>query len=162
MPDYSKCVIYTIKTGDGLYVGSTCNYVNRKYSHKSTINNEACSNYNYKLYKTIRENGGAWDMQPHSVYPCNSKIEMNIEEERVRKELNADLNSQSCYGLDGDNVIKYQKEYQLANKDKLAEQRKEYKLKNKDKIVEYKKEYYLKNKDKIAEQKKEYRLKKKN
>ena len=26
MPDYKKCVIYTIRTGEGLYVGSTCNF----------------------------------------------------------------------------------------------------------------------------------------
>ena len=62
MPDYKKCVIYTIRTGEGLYVGSTCNYNNRKYNHKSTMNNEKSKGYNYKLYQTIRENDGAWDM----------------------------------------------------------------------------------------------------
>ena len=97
MPDYKKCVIYTIRTGEGLYVGSTCNFNNRKYEHKSTMNNEKSKGYNIKLYQTIRENDGAWDMQPHSEYPCNSKIEMNIEEERIRKELNANLNMYSCF-----------------------------------------------------------------
>ena len=134
MPDYSKCVIYTIRTGEGLYVGSSCNYVKRKYNHKSNLNNESCREYNFKIYKTIRENGGAWDMQPHAVYPCNSKTEMNIEEERVRKELNADLNMYSCYGFD-------KKEYQI--------KKKEYRLKNKDKIAEYNKAYRLKKKNEL-------------
>ena len=158
MPDYSKCVIYTIKTGDGVYVGATCNFVNRKHNHKSSINNEASKQYNYKLYQTIRENGGAWDMQPHSEYPCESKIQMNIEEERVRIELSADLNSQSCYGFDTEKIAQYQKEYRLKNKDKLSEYIKEYYLKNKDKFAEYK----INNKDKHREYMKAYHLKKKN
>ena len=148
MPDYSKCVIYTIKTGDGLYVGSTCNFVKRKSNHKRNIINEKYKLYN-KLYNTIRENEGAWDMQPHSVYPCASKIEMNIEEERVRKELNADLNMNSCYGFDIEKNKQYKKEYNLKNKEKHAEQMKEYNLKNKEKIKQYKKEWYLKKKENL-------------
>ena len=132
MPDYSKCVIYTIRTGEGLYVGSTCNYNNRKYNHKSTINNENSKIFNLKLYKTIRENDGAWDMQPHSEYPCNSKIEMNIEEERVRKELKADLNMFSCF-LTSEDKKNYHKEYHLKNKDKILAYKKEYRLKKKEK-----------------------------
>tara|TARA_R110001592_G_scaffold21589_3_gene86834 strand:+ start:154 stop:573 length:420 start_codon:yes stop_codon:yes gene_type:complete len=135
MPDYSKCVIYTIRTGEGLYVGSSCNFVKRKSGHKQSINNENSKKYNRKLYKTIRDNDGAWDMQPHSEYPCNSKTEMNIEEERVRQELKADLNMNSCYGLDIDKQKQTQKEYH-----------KSYALKNKDKLAEYKKEYRLKKK----------------
>jgi hypothetical protein len=106
------------------------------------MNNQNKKSYNIKLYQTIRENGGAWDMQPHSEYPCNSKTEMNIEEERVRQELKADLNMNSCYGLDIENFNKYQKEYYNINKDK----KKEYRLANKEKIKEYHREYYLKNK----------------
>ena len=163
MPDYSKCVIYTIKTGDGVYVGATCNFVNRKYNHKYTINNEASKQYNYKLYQTIRENEGAWDMQPHVVYPCNSKMEMNIEEERVRIELSADLNSQSCYGFDKN---EYNKKYKLANNDKhreyMRQYNKTYQLNNKDKIAEYKLNNKEKKREYMTQYNKEYYLKKKN
>ena len=176
MPDYSKCVIYTIKTGDRVYVGATCNFVNRKYSHKSSINNEASKEYNLKLYKTIRENEGVWDMQPHSQFPCKSKIEMTIEEERIRKKLNADLNTYSCF-LTSEDKKNYHKEYSFAykdhkreyrlnNKDKIAQYQKEYRLKNKNKQQEYMKEYQLNNKDKHREYMRQYqrayRLKKKN
>jgi len=130
MPDYSKCVIYTIRTGEGLYVGSSCNFVNRKRQHKQDINNENSEKYNRKLYKTIRDNDGAWDMQPHSEYPCNSKTEMNIEEERVRQELKADLNMNSCYN--GLSKSEYDKEYSLKNKDKKREYDKAYRLKKKN------------------------------
>ena len=49
MPDYSKCIIYTIRTPNGLYVGSTCNFINRKYGHKSAIHNENNEKYNIKV-----------------------------------------------------------------------------------------------------------------
>ena len=94
--DYSKTVIYTISTGNSLYVGSTTNFTKRKNAHTNSISNVNNSNYNCKLYKAIRANGNEWCMLPHSKYQCNDKIEQTIEEERIRKLLNADLNSQRC------------------------------------------------------------------
>jgi len=96
MTDYSKSVIYTIKSKDNIYVGSTVNFRARKCHHKGNITNENRKAYNFKLYKTIRQNAGEWDMQPHSIFPCVSKLELTIEEERVRQILKADLNSQTC------------------------------------------------------------------
>lgn len=187
MPDYSKCIIYTIRTPTGLYVGSTCNYTNRKYAHKNNIHNETAKSYNFKLYKNIRENNDEWEMKPYSEFPCKNKMEMTIEEERVRRELNADLNSYSCCGLDKEKRTKtlkqynqnnkeknkeYQKEYNKLNNEKLTEQKKqyrennkeklsEYKQKNKEKIAEFQKQYYQDNKEKIAVSDKEYREKNK-
>ena len=112
--DYKRSVIYTIKTGDGLYVGSTTDFTKRKNSHKSNIYNEKRKDYNYKLYKTIRENGGEWDMKPYKEYPCENKTQLVIEEERVRCELNADLNNNRCYT--GLSSIEYNKQYNIENK----------------------------------------------
>jgi len=175
MPDYSKCIIYTIRTPTGLYVGSTCNFTKRKNNHKSIIHSENPRTYNIKLYKNIRENGCEWEMKPYSEFPCKNKMEMNIEEERVRRELNADLNSKSCYGLDkekGAETTKmyveknkgkikeykdaYQKEYCKNNKEKIAEQVKQYSENNKEKIAERRKEYYQKNKEKLAEKQRQH------
>jgi len=150
MPDYSKCIIYTIRTPNGLYVGSTCNFTNRKYDHKCSINNEKSNRYNIKLYKNIRENNDEWEMKPYSEFPCKNKMEMNIEEERIRRELNADLNIRSCYGLDKEGVARSNKKYQEKNKEKLAVYQKEYQEKNKEKLRDYNREYM-----------KEYRKKKK-
>lgn len=94
--DYSKTVIYTIKTGNSLYVGSTTNFVKRKNEHKSNSSNENSVKYNYKLYKAIRANDNVWCMLPYAKYPCNDKIDQTIEEERIRQLLKADLNDQSC------------------------------------------------------------------
>ena len=97
MPNYEDCVIYTIRSGDNLYVGSTCNFTKRKWGHKNNLYNKNRKEYNLKIYKTIRENGGEWDMKPFKIFPCKNKLEMRIEEERCRVELNADLNTIPCY-----------------------------------------------------------------
>jgi len=154
--DYKKSVIYTIKTGDNVYVGSTTNFTTRKGHHKRSIYNQNCKAYNYKLYKTIRDNGWNWDMKPYKEYPCENRTQLIIEEERIRCDLNSDLNM-CCCGT-GLNMKEYQKQYRIQNKDKLSEKQKEYNIKNKDKISEKQKEYNIKNKDKISEQQKQYRI----
>jgi len=135
MADYSKAVIYTIRSKDHLYIGSTINFISRKNQHKACIYNENSKKYNFKLYKTIRENDGEWSMRPYRAFPCNSKMELNIEEERIRCELNANLNSQSCgsgCATEKEYLIKYYQE----NKEKLCEQRKQYREENREKLKE--------------------------
>ena len=135
MPDYSKSVIYTIRSKDNIYVGSTVNFRSRKKQHKNCITNENLKTYNFKLYKTIRDNDGEWDMQPHSIFPCNSKLELSIEEERVRQLLTADMNSYSCgTGLTGLTKSDYDKQYQEQNRDEIRDERKQRYEKNKDEI----------------------------
>jgi len=96
MPDYSKSIIYTIRTRDGLYVGSTTNFTNRKHQHKYCILSTSLKN-NLKLYQTIRDNDGEWIMKPYKEFPCENKTQLNIEEERIRLELKADLNGIKCF-----------------------------------------------------------------
>lgn len=126
--DFSNTIMYTIRSKNSIYVGSTTDYVNRKSAHKRNVYNENRKEYNYKLYKTIRENNGDWDMQPYSKYPCNDAVEQTIEEERIRQLLKADLNSQSCgTGLNrsvlGEEEYhkQYNTEYYTNNKDKILE-----------------------------------------
>ena len=151
--DYKRSVIYTIKTGDSLYVGSTTDFTNRKYAHKNNIYNETSKHYHLKLYKTIRDNNGEWDMKPYKEFPCENKIQLTIEEERIRGELNAGLNMRSCgTGL---SYNEYKKQYYIENKDNFADYKKQYYIENKDKIAEHLKIYRIENKDKITEQKKQ-------
>tara|TARA_R110002050_G_scaffold299708_1_gene466070 strand:- start:46 stop:507 length:462 start_codon:yes stop_codon:yes gene_type:complete len=120
MPNYEECVIYSIRSGDNLYVGSTCNFTKRKWNHNHYLKNENSKHHNFKIYKTIRENDGEWDMQPYKLFPCKSKSEMRIEEERCRVELNADLNTKACYLED---KYYYQKQYSKNNAKQLKANR---------------------------------------
>lgn len=151
--DYKKSVIYTIKTGDSVYVGSTTNFTTRKGQHKHNIYNQNSNKYNLKLYKTIRDNDWNWDMKPYKEYPCENKTQLIIEEERIRCDLNSDLNINSCgTGLSRE---EYDKQYRNKNKDKIVEQKKQNYIQNKDKLLEQQKQYNFKNKDKISEQKRQ-------
>ena len=158
MPSYEDCIIYTIRSGEGLYVGSTCNFTQRKWSHKSRLNNENDKYNNLKLYKTIRENDNEWDMQPHKLFPCKNKMEMRIEEERCRVELKADLNDQSCHGK-GEKAIKNSlergKTWVINNKLKVAGYKKKYQDGHKEVACERSKKYYAENKVMIKERNKE-------
>ena len=169
--DFQKTVIYTITTGNSLYVGSTTNFTQRKNAHTNSITNDNNANYNFKLYKAIRANDNEWSMLPHSKFPCNDKIEQTIEEERIRCLLNADLNMRSCgTGINYTELgrLEYCKqyysgnkakiaEYYTDNKAKIAEQQKQYRTENKAKIAEQKKQYSTENKAKLAEYDKQYR-----
>ena len=84
MPDYSKGCIYMIKkqddyNNDNIYIGSCCNFVRRKCEHKISCNNSNRKNYNLKVYKFIRENGGwdSWCMTKIIDYPCNNLLEVS-------------------------------------------------------------------------------------
>jgi len=151
--DYSKSIIYKIEHMDKpelVYVGSTTDFVRRKSQHKNNCNNENDRVYNYKLYKLIRANGN-WESFKCMIiceFPCNTKTELIIEEEKHRKELQTTLNSICAYCTEDETKTKLtecRKQYEINNKEKIKEWRNE----NKDKLNENKREYYKLNKDKF-------------
>ena len=60
-------------TNNNLFIGSTTDFVKRKYSHKISCNNEKDKAYNHKKYQYIRDNGGwnCFNMNEIEKYPCN-------------------------------------------------------------------------------------------
>ena len=100
--DFSQGLIYSIvcKTDASLlYVGSTTNWTQRKNLHKTACINEKSSGYNYQVYVMIRANGG-WEnfvMKPIKEFPCENNIQLTIEEERIRVEMQANLNTYRAY-----------------------------------------------------------------
>ena len=157
--DYSKSVIYKIEHIDKpelVYVGSTTDFTKRKCQHKTTCNNENTKNYNLKLYTMIRCNNG-WESFKIMIiceFPCNSKTELLIEEEKYRKELQASLNSYKAFITNEEAIIdkkEYDKNYRKVNKEKFEN----YLEINKEQLKEYRKIYRYNNKEKIKEEKKE-------
>ena len=116
-----------------VYVGSTMSFANRKYHHKRTCTNENNKKYNYKIYKTIRENGGwdNWRMVCVHQQEVDNKRHAEQIEEQYRVELNGNLNMIRAF--------------------RSEEQKKEYGKEYYENNTEYFKEYYQDNKDRIKE-----------
>ncbi len=97
--DYSNTIIYKIICKDEsckeIYVGHTTNFVQRKHSHKQSCTNNKCVNYNSKLYKVIRENGGwdNWQMEIVQFLNCENSYEARKKEQEYCELLHATLNS---------------------------------------------------------------------
>tara|TARA_R110000803_G_scaffold61224_1_gene120999 strand:- start:195 stop:776 length:582 start_codon:yes stop_codon:yes gene_type:complete len=151
--NYSNGLIYTIKTGDSVYVGSTTNFTKRKCRHKSNLKNKQ----NIKLYQTINENGNKWEMKAYKLFPCNSKQELEIEEETIRRELNADLNMKKvCFLNKEEKIIEIKKTNNKCyenNKDKFLLKRKKWRENNRDIYLNSKKKYHENNRETILQKK---------
>jgi hypothetical protein len=128
-----------------VYVGSTMSYANRKYEHKSDCNNENRKHYNYKIYQTIRANGGwdNWRMVCIHQQEVDNKRHAEQIEEQYRVELNGNMNMIRAFlspEQKKEDYNEYNKEYYEQNKNHILEHQKEYRENNKDKISEKKKE----------------------
>ena len=149
--DYSKGLIYKIKCLDpeikDIYVGSTLNEVARRKKHKTNCTSPKNDKYNLRVYQFIRSNGGweNWKLVPIKLYPCNSRLELRMEEERMIEELEefTTLNRQRAYCSEEEKK-EYMKKYREKHKDEIREQRKEYREKHKDEIEEKRKIYFQK------------------
>ena len=142
-----RCLDETIKE---IYVGSSFNINHRMTQHKSDCNNPNRINYNYKVYKFIRDNGGwsNWDYTILEEVEVEDKDELEIcYEDSWIVYLDPQLNSQRAR--------RSQKEYREDNKEKIAEYKKEYYEKNKEKALEYRKEYRERNREIISEKQRE-------
>jgi hypothetical protein len=90
----------------------------------------------------IRDNGG-WELFKIiiiKVYPCNSKIELLIEEDKIMKELKTSLNTIKAYTTEEDKKI-HKYNYKKINEEKIKEVRKKYIENNIDIIKEKQAEY---------------------
>ena len=175
--DYSHTIMYKICCKDisneGLYIGHTTNFIQRKNQHKTTCCNPNLNNYNLNVYQFIRENGGwnNWSMIQIEEYSCNNRREAEIRERYWIEHLKANLNcvipfttneekekqKQEWYKENKEEVLKKKKEHYEENKDEILEKAKQYAQENKEKITEYQIQYTEANKEKLSAQKKEYR-----
>lgn len=160
--DYKKALIYSIvcKTDPTLlYIGSTTDFRHRKNGHKTDCNIETSKRYNTLVYVMIRANGGwdAFDMKPVKEFPCENKIQLVIEEERIRKEMNAQLNSYRAITTVEDRKNDKKERYLLPhNKEKMKIKNEKYREKHKEELKELKHQWYLENREKAIERVKEY------
>jgi hypothetical protein len=174
--DFSKTVIYHFVCQDAnikcSYVGSTTNIVKRKYQHKSLCHKEGHKDYNLKLYKNIRDNGGwdNWKMVPLEEHPCENYTQQVIREQYWIDKLKPEMNCIKAYQPDDVRIYKqkwneenrerltvHKKNYYDANREKFIEKQKTYRIENLVKIKEYQKEYNEKNHEGVVEYHKKYK-----
>ena len=148
--DYGKGLIYKIKCLDpkirDIYVGSTLNEVARRKSHKKSCNNPNTRGYNIYVYQFIRSNGGweNWKLVPIKLYPCNSKLELRIEEERMIEELEefTTLNRQRAFLSDENRKLRTKK-YRAKHLVKQRERERKYTKEHKEEIAERRRVKYI-------------------
>lgn len=129
MVNYSKSVIYKIihfENSELCYIGSTCNFKNRKCQHKNYCYNVNRKAYNFKLYQMIRDHGGwsAFKMVAIEEFPCDSKTQLCIREEEVRVEYKANMNMVKAH-ITADELNEYHKQYRINHREELNEKKKE-------------------------------------
>jgi len=137
--DYSNTIIYKIVCNDlsvtEIYIGHTTKFRQRKCHHKSACISSNSKDYNYPLYKFIREHNG-WEnfsMIEIEKYACNDGNEARARERFYFDLLNANLN----------------KVRPLTTKEERKQIKKEYKQTEhcKEYNKEYSKKYREDNKD---------------
>ena len=153
--DYAKTVMYKFVCKDlaiaDTYVGHTTDFRKRKNRHKTSCNGKG-TNKNYKIYKTINENGGwdNWDMIEIEKYSCNDGSEARARERYWYETLNATMNVYRPIVLAGERKV-YLKHYHQTEKSKEYQkqyyQTDEYKEYHKqyrqtEEYKEYKKQYH--------------------
>ena len=140
------------------YVGSTANWSRRLQCHKGHCHNENAKQYNYKVYQTIRANGGWHQFKMIEIGTAEQLTQRQAHaiEEDYRIALKADMNDRRCFVAG--TIKEYKKQYNIDNAEKIREQQKQYYIDNAEKIREQQKQYDIDNAKKIKENKKQYRI----
>ena len=144
-------VVYKLfsKNATEYYIGSTKKFHNRQIEHKTRCKSEKSREYNKKLYKYIRDNGGfdewTFEILEKGEYE-NKKLLYDRERffiEQNKPSLNCEIPNRTP------------KEHYQDNKEIISKKKKKYYQNNTEKICERNREYREKNKEKLKEKKKE-------
>ena len=167
---YENCVIYKLVHKEDedkyeKYVGHTIQTLNeRMWEHRKGCNNKNRPNYDFKVYKYIRENGGIdmWEIVKIIDYPCKNEIEAGKKEGEYITSLNCSLNvkiagrSREEYTeLHRDYFNKLRRDDYHANKEEYNRKDRERWNDRKEQQSKYKKEKYKLNKELILAKQKE-------
>tara|TARA_R110002012_G_scaffold313164_1_gene524521 strand:+ start:531 stop:1232 length:702 start_codon:yes stop_codon:yes gene_type:complete len=147
MGEYANGVVYKITTSDFIYVGSTKDLKERKRTHNSALHNEKSKSHNLKVYQAIRANNYHWEMEIIKYFPCESKAELDAEEQRFIDELKPELNCINSH-TDTDSV---------EHREKTKEKKKQYYQAHKEERLENYKQYRQAHKEEISECQRKYR-----
>lgn len=151
--DYSKSIIYKIVCKDEsvsfIYVGSTCNWIQRYSQHKSDCINVKSPRHKYKLYEFMRTNGGWGNFVMIQVeeFSCANKRDLEEREQYWKDTLESIENT---YGtnrafLSPEKRAEQNKKFYQEHKEEIKKQKREQYAIDKS----YKQKYYKEHKDQI-------------
>ena len=122
---WTSCV-YKLTINNETYVGSTGDFKKRLRSHKSSCYNTKCKEYNFKLYKYIREHSH-WDNVKFEflvhLHPKFNKVERCSFEQEWIDYIKPTLNKWSSNT--GLSKKEWSKQWYIENKDKFSDKRKQ-------------------------------------
>ena len=138
------------------YVGHTASFRHRKSNHKTACKNENSLSHNYKIYQTIRANGGwsNWNMIEISNQICKSARDADRIEQVLIAELKADLNMIKSHRTNEERLeyqLLYDREHRAFKTIEKSAYQIEYHKKNKDILKQKRHERYMKSKQEKIE-----------
>jgi hypothetical protein len=165
---------YKIQVGNECYVGSTKDFKKRMSTHKYSCHHDKDTNYNYKVYKSIREVGWdninfmiidkiiydykneALDMETKYITMFDAKLNSQIpnrsrEQYRIDNRENKKVQGKIYYEKNKDVLNERTKEYYEENKEHLRQKQKEWNTINRESMLQKQREYREKNKEKTKE-----------
>ncbi len=152
--DFSKAKIYKITNdfNDEVYIGSTCDTLNKRLSKHKGDANDINKNKNRLFYKLMNEIGfERFRIDLIENYPCDDRYALRQREGYWIRQLGT-LNLK----IAGRESEEYHKDYYEKNKEFIKEKAQIFYENNKDKILEYHKNYHEQNREKILEKHKQY------
>jgi len=153
--DLSNSIIYHIRFIDSkvvVYVGSTCNFPNRKRAHNYRCYDENNTKFNLPIYQYIRANGGmdCFEIVPISFHNLSNKSELLVLEQT---EMDKYTTLQNKYKASSGCETKqeYNTQYRTEHREHINERKKQHYVENREQILDQKKQYNIDNKEQIAE-----------
>jgi hypothetical protein len=159
-----KYIFYKIYCTDNnisnVYIGHTKNWYNRVWHHKKTCNDILHKNYNFPVYKFIRDNGGwdNWVIIPIEEGIYEDIIKVKIREQQLIESFPNNLNKRRAHQTKEERQNynkKLHKTLYDQNPELFRQKSKEYRNEHKDEISAYNKQYA----EKMSEEKKQQRKK---
>ena len=147
------------------YIGSTKNLKQRKEKHNYSLHNENCKNYNFKLYKKLREAGvEVIELEVIYTFECENNEDRRKMEQDYMDEMLPTLNDRRAYCSEEYKKAwykEYGKIYYQNNKEQLNMRNKIWAQNNKEMVTKQNKIWYENNIEMVTKQNKMYKEKNK-